>query len=299
MSDRSHLQDTENKSDKKWKLIQYMNLLRLKHYIKNVLIFVPLFFSGQMFDRGRIVSTIQGMIIFCIGCSCVYIINDIKDVEKDRLHPVKCKRPIASGAITKKSACILCFVLIIFDYSMLYFTKFNWKIGVLLTLYIVINLGYSFGLKNVPILDVALLSFGFLLRVIYGGIVSDTIVSSWLYLTVIALSFYLGLGKRRNELRKIKSAETRKVMEQYSEDFLDRNMYMCLALGLVFYSLWTVERARNFMWSIPLVLIICMKYNLILEKESEGDPVVTLLASKSLIALVGIYVILAICLLYI
>lgn len=280
------------------KIILYSRLLRVKHYIKNILIFVPLFFSGQILNKKKFLATLLSVVVFCIGCSCVYIINDIKDIKKDRCHPEKCTRPIASGNVSIKNAYITCAILLVIDCIILYFSQItNWA-GVLLIIYIVINLGYSCGLKNIPILDVAILALGFLIRVIYGGLVSDVVVSAWLYLTVIAVSFYLGLGKRRNELRKIKSSETRKVMESYSDDFLDRNMYICLALGLVFYSLWAVERARNFMWSIPLVLIICMKYNLILEKDSEGDPVSTLLASKSLIVLVMIYAVIAVISIY-
>ena len=289
MNDKNFEKEQINFGEQKKKagVVDYVNLLRLKHYIKNLLIFAPLFFSAQIFQVDKLMVTI------------VYIVNDIRDVEKDRLHPVKCKRPIAAGKITKSNACIIAVVLLIIAYAILIISKSNWMIISLLSVYIIINLGYSLGLKNIPILDVALLSAGFLIRVIYGGMVADVIVSSWLYLTVIALSFYMGLGKRRNELRKIKSAETRKVMEQYSDDFLDRNMYMCLALGLVFYSLWAVERANNFMWTIPIVLLICMKYNLTLEGEAEGDPVSTLLASKSLLGVVAIYVVLAMVLIYV
>ena len=297
MSSQEELQKSEKlqKNDGKiYQVFQYLHLLRIKHYIKNVLIYVPLFFSGQILNKDKFGSATLGTIVFCIGCSLVYVINDIKDVEKDKRHPEKCKRPIAAGAITKRSAYVLCVILVILILGILFFTQIKWQAGALLTIYIVINLGYSFGLKNVPILDVAILSFGFLLRVVYGGIVGGVIVSVWLYLTVIAFSFYLGLGKRRNELRKIKSSETRKVIEQYSDEFLDRNMYMCMALGLVFYSSWAVEKSRNFMWSIPLVLIICMKYNLILEQDSEGDPVSTLFASKSLMVMAAVYVIIAI-----
>ena len=104
-----------------------------------------------------------------------------------------------------------------------------------------LNLLYSFGLKNVPVADIAILVSGFLLRVLYGSSITGIEISKWLYLTVIAMSFYLGLGKRRNELEKHGGESTRKVLEAYNKNFLDKNMYMCLSLAIVFYSLWCTD----------------------------------------------------------
>lgn len=173
-------------------------------------------------------------------------------------------------------------IVISFDYISK--NKFIW-----LLIYLLINTGYSLGGKNIPVLDIFILSMGFLLRIVFGGAVCNIQVSSWLYMTVIVLSFYFGLGKRRNELKTVNSDETRKVMKDYTVDFLDRNMYMCLAVGIVFYSLWALERSQKLIWTIPIVLVICMKYNLILESNIDGDPVPTLLASPLLILLSIVY----------
>ena len=146
------------------------------------------------------------------------------------------------------------------------------------------------GLKNYPVIDITLLASGFLIRVLYGGISSDVAISSWLYLTVISFAFYMGLGKRRNELREVSDGNTRTVNKYYTESFLDKQMYMCLALGLVFYSLWTMDQNESLMCTIPIVLVICMKYNHIMEDSAKGDPIPTLLSSKVLITLLLVYI---------
>lgn len=270
------------------KIVNYIRLLRPKHYIKNLLIFVPLFFSGDFFTI-KFYNALIGFFAFCCICSFVYIFNDIKDVEKDKKHPTKCIRPIASGQVSKKEAIIIALLLLIISIILLYIFESDIFTYAYILIYLLINIGYSLGIKNIPVWDVFILSAGFLLRIILGGNICSIPVSAWLYMTVIAFSFYFGLGKRRNELRDIGSSQTRKVMEYYSMNFLDKNMYMCLSIGLVFYSLWALERLDSLVWTIPIVLLICMKYNLILESSSDGDPVSTLLTSPTLLVLVIAY----------
>ena len=167
---------------------------------------------------------------------------------------------------------------------------------VYLTLYFVLNLAYSFGAKNWPIVDVTILAFGFLLRVLFGGAVINVALSNWLYLTVLTFSFYMGLGKRRGEYIKTIDGQTRAVLKRYNRDFLDKNMTICMGLTLVFYSLWAVDAATTMrvgndylVWTVPLVLVICMKYSLTIEGESDADPMEVLLSDKVLIALVLAY----------
>ena len=145
---------------------------------------------------------------------------------------------------------------------------------------------------------------GFLIRVLYGSAVTAIEVSNWLYLTVISMSFYLGLGKRRNEL-DAQGSKSRKVLKFYNHDFLDKNMYMCLGLTIVFYSLWcvdstTIERYSNsnIVWTVPLVMLICMKYSLNVEGNSDGDPVSVLLKDKILMGMVFLYVLIVLLIIY-
>jgi len=164
-------------------------------------------------------------------------------------------------------------------------------VGIYIIIYVIINLFYSLGLKNIPLLDITILVSGFLIRVLYGGAVIDVEVSNWLYLTVISMAFYLVIGKRRNEIISSKK-ETRKVLKYYTKEFLDKNMYMCLALAIVFYSLWTMDyNSGNSMliWTVPIVILICMKYSMNIELGGDGDPTEVVYEDKILLLLIAIY----------
>ena len=235
----------------------------------------------------------------------MYIINDIQDVEKDRKHPTKCKRPIASGAVSVREAYLLAIIIAVVGIILNYFAcgfSILWLVIVLL--YIGLNFAYSMWLKNLPIIDITILVSGFLLRVLYGSAITSIEVSNWLYLTVISMSFYLGLGKRRNELNT-QGSKSRKVLKFYNHNFLDKNMYMCLGLTIVFYSLWCVDSTtiarysnNNIVWTVPLVMLICMKYSLNVEGESDGDPVSVLLKDKILMGMAFLYAIIVLLIIY-
>ena len=269
--------------------------MRVHHYIKNLLVFAALACSGQLFHLEKLAAGIAGFLAFSMVSSVVYIINDIRDVEKDRKHPTKCKRPIAAGTISTSRAWGLAIVLLLIA------VVCNWRVfhvtsTLLLALYLVLNLAYSFGLKNVPIVDVTILVAGFLIRILYGAFVTEITISNWLYLTVIALAFYFALGKRRNELKQIGDGETRQVLKAYPVNYLDKNMGMCLTLANVFYALWSMdEKTMSFynnaylIFTVPIVLLITMKYSLDIEGESDGDPVEVLLHDKVLLTLCVLY----------
>lgn len=272
----------------------YLKLIRIKHYIKNLLVFLPFIFSGQLFVPQYLISAVIGFFAFSLLSSAIYIFNDIRDVEHDRLHPTKKKRPIASGEISQRTAYIIGACLLICSAVLHYFTRaVQWHGWMFLAIYFVLNLAYSIKLKNVPIMDIAVLVSGFVLRVLYGSALGGIEISRWLYLTVIAMSFYLGLGKRRNELMRQDGDRSRDVLKFYTQSFLDKNMYMCLALTVAFYSLWTVDpvtiariKTENIIWTVPLVILICMSYSLHIERNSDGDPVEVLMSNKLLLLLV-------------
>ena len=265
---------------------QYLKLMRVHHYIKNALIFAPLVFSGDFFRGEMLWKAGLAFVAFCFLSSAVYVVNDIRDVEKDRLHPTKCRRPIASGAVSVRSAWGLMSLLLVLAGLCHALSGGGLLSALLPVVYFALNLAYSFGLKNKPIVDIAILTSGFLLRVLYGAAVCAIEVSGWLYLTVISVSFYFSLGKRRNELVRQGSGETRQVLKYYTRAFLDKNMYMFLGLANVFYALWAMENENKaVIWTVPLVLLICMRYSLDIEGDSDGDPVEVLVHDKVLIAL--------------
>lgn len=273
----------------------YLKLMRVHHYVKNFLVFAALACSGQLFNFKKLTSGIAAYIAFCMVSSVVYIINDIRDKEKDRKHPTKCKRPIADGTVSVESAWRLAILLLMMAIICNGLT-FHVTSTLLLALYLILNLAYSFGLKNVPIVDVTILVAGFLIRILYGAFVTEITISNWLYLTVIALAFYFALGKRRNEMKQISGGETRQVLKLYPVNFLDNNMEMCLTLANVFYALWSMDEKTMFLYNnkyliftVPIVLLITMKYSLDIEGNSDGDPVEVLFHDKVLLILCVFY----------
>ena len=272
----------------------YLKLMRPHHYIKNFLVFAALVCSGQLFDLQKMTAGFLGFAAFCLISSVVYIINDIRDVEKDRRHPTKCNRPIASGAVSIRKAWMLAGALTL-GALLCNLPVFHGLSTGLLVLYLLLNLAYSFGLKDIPIVDVTILVSGFLLRILYGAFVTDIVISNWLYLTVIALAFYFSLGKRRNELKQLGALETRKVLKAYPVYFLDKSMNMCLTLAIIFYALWSMDEntvsAYNqyLVFTVPIVMLIVLKYSLNIEGESDGDPVEVLLHDKVLLGLCLVY----------
>ena len=283
----------------------YLKLMRVHHYIKNFLVFAALVCSGQLFHLEKLASGISGFIAFCMTSSVVYIINDIRDQEKDRKHPTKCKRPIAAGTVSVKGAWVLAAVLLLIA-VVCNGIAFDLTATSLLVLYLVLNLAYSFGLKNIPIVDITILVAGFLIRILYGALVTEITISNWLYLTVIALSFSFALGKRRNELKHISEGQTRQVLKAYPISFLDKSMGMCLTLANVFYALWSMDEnttslynSDSLVFTVPIVLLITMKYSLDIEGESDGDPVEVLLHDKVLLVLCVLYLAIMFLILYI
>ena len=223
----------------------------------------------------------------------------MKDIENDKKHLIKRTRPLASGAISKTKAIIVMIILLIAVGILMYclYTRINnIFIFIIPIIYVIMNVLYTYILKNIPIIDVAVIVLGFVLRVMYGGISINVEVSKYLYLMIIFGSFFLGFGKRRNEIIK-NGGKSRKVLSMYNKEFLDKNMYVALALAVVSYALWcvdptTIARIGNdyVFWTIPLVMIILQLYSLNIEGNSYGDPIDVILSDKKLIVAVIIYI---------
>lgn len=274
----------------------------MKHWIKNLLVLFPLVFSGHLIDPAMTAQGIAAFFAFSFCASAIYIINDIRDVEKDRLHPTKCKRPLASNEAKSSVALALALILAAtaLGATAFFASKPIFAVGALGT-YLLVNVAYSFGLKNIPIVDIAILAADYLLRILYGGFVSAIPISSWLFLTVLAFSFCLALGKRKGELEK-SGAQARASLERYSAAFLDKCLYLFMGTGLVFYSLWTFSKLGGLdvflsyssilpVLAIPVVMLICMRYSMDIETTNfqEGDPIEVLSKDKALIALALIW----------
>lgn len=281
-----------------------LKLLRINHWTKNLLIFFPLIFNRSLLEQELFLQIVNGWCLFSILSSMIYIFNDIRDVENDKLHPIKCRRPLPSGQISIREAwMIFAFLLLMLAVLLIY--RRNQNDVFYLLLYFVLNVGYSIGLKNIPLVDIVILSVGFFVRIFYGGRVSGIPISDWMFLTVLSAACYFSFGKRRNELRQY-GCQSRQILLRYSCDFLDKSMQLFLGLTIVFYSLSCVDKDTsvaqagvNLAWSVPVVLVICLRYNLLLENEGcDGDPVEVVLADKWLLFLIGCYIIFILALLY-
>jgi 4-hydroxybenzoate polyprenyltransferase len=267
--------------------MKWLKELRVSHYLKNVLIFVPAFFGGVLTEEQNIKMMLVAFLCFCMGASAIYLVNDIKDIEKDRLHPVKCKRPVAAGDISVVSAGAVSIVFIVCAYVTLLISGAGQHAVIVFSAYLVINCLYSiFGCKNIPLADITILVGGFYLRVLMGAVVTHVQMSPWLSLVIITGAGFLAFGKRRNEQR-IVGETTRSVLKAYPPGFLDRAMYSCMTMANVFFALWCIlEKSEGYWVLFPIVLLICFKYSMDLEQEqNQGDPMDVILHDKCLIML--------------
>ncbi|MFB6458037.1 decaprenyl-phosphate phosphoribosyltransferase [Chitinophaga sp. Hz27] len=220
--------------------MKYLKLLRPKHWAKNAFLFIPLFFAGQLFNLDKILELIVAFISFSLVASSIYVINDYQDIEADRKHPVKCKRPLASGEVSKTAALIIFALCIMVGFAAAWYVRP--KFAFVVAIYFVINLFYSFGLKNISILDIIILAVGFVLRVKAGGVATEVAMSEWLMIMVFLLALFMAIAKRRDDvLIKLSSGqEMRKAAKGYNLDFMNVMLALVSAVIIVSYLMYTM-----------------------------------------------------------
>jgi len=221
--------------------MEYIQLLRPKHWVKNAFVFVPLFFAGDFFNFAKLIELAFGFVSFSFLASSVYILNDYRDIEADKIHPAKRLRPLASGKVSKPTAILLLSVCISISLLIGYWLAAKF-LAILLT-YLLLNLGYSFGLKRIPILDVMIVSVGFVLRVKAGGAIAEVAVSLWLTIMVFLLALFMAFAKRRDDvLLKINSGkDMREASKNYNLEFLNSCVTLISAVTVVAYLMYTLS----------------------------------------------------------
>jgi decaprenyl-phosphate phosphoribosyltransferase len=221
--------------------VAYIKLLRPKDWAKNLFLFIPLFFSGEIFSSDRILMVFVGVFAFSCIASSIYIINDYRDIEDDKKHPDKSKRPLASGAVSANKAILICILLILIGFGVAWFVSI--KFFFILGFYFVLNLGYSFGLKAIPILDIIIVAIGFVLRIKAGGAIALVGITEWLNIMVFLLALFMAIGKRRDDvLLKLSSAtEMRKSIKGYNLEFLNILLALVCAVIIVAYFMYTMS----------------------------------------------------------
>lgn len=260
--------------------VHLIKLIRPKQWIKNFFVFAPLLFSKHVFHPEYLIPSVAAFIIFSLASSAVYIINDIMDVESDRVHPKKKYRPIASGEISIKQSLVFLVILTGIIIASLLFQRPVF--AVVIVLYFLTNLLYSVKVKSVVLLDVFFISFGFMLRVLGGAAAIGVPVSTWMVLTTIFISLFLAISKRRGELSQSVNPENiekqRKVLKEYSVEFADQLNTIAAAGTIISYALYTVSERTviifgtdKLIYTTPFVIYGIFRYMYLMHQRNMGE----------------------------
>lgn len=256
----------------------YLKLIRVPQWIKNFFVFVPLLFSLHLFDKDYLILSLKAFIVFSLASSFVYVINDIIDIEADKAHPKKKNRPLPSGRIKKSSALILAIVLLLIVLFSYFF--FNTQFISFLYGFLILNILYSFYLKHIVILDIFSIAAGFSIRVLAGAAVIEVPVSSWLILTTMFISLFLGVMKRHSELVQVADSNkvTRKVLAEYSTNFTNQMATVAASGVIICYALYTVSQrtvsvfnTENLIYTTPFVVFGIFRYMYLEYQNNQGE----------------------------
>lgn len=245
--------------------------------MKNVFVFAALVFAGRLTDPASLLSVFAAFCVFCVLSSAVYLINDVRDREADRRHPLKRRRPIAAGEISPQVATTASVVLAVAALFAAF--RLSSGLGAVSVLYLGLNLAYSFGLKKVVILDVMMVAAGFLLRALAGALVIDVEISRWLVLCTGLLALFLGFVKRRQELTAQEGGtESRPILKEYSLPFLDQMISVVTGATVVAYSLYAFSPevaqklgTQHLGLTIPFVLFGIFRYLYLVHQRGVGE----------------------------
>lgn len=263
--------------------------LRPREWVKNLLVFSGLIFSRSLLDAHNVLFSFGGFIAFCLASSGVYLFNDLCDLEKDRLHPVKKNRPLASGALNVNLARLA--MILLFAGAVVLAFQLSSAFALAIGFYLALNLAYSLRLKHAVILDVIIISSGFVLRAVAGALVLQVEVSAWLVLCTSMVALLVGFGKRRHELVLLQenAGSHRASLNDYSVEFLDAMMTICGGAAVLTYALYTMAEdtvsrfnTHNLLITLPFVVYGVFRYLFLVHKRKEGgDPVQLLFRDRA------------------
>lgn len=280
--------------------------MRPRQWTKNLLLFVGLIFSQNLFHFDLLLKTLVAFALFCLLSGAVYLINDLADIESDRSHPLKSRRPLPSGRlkVPVAIAAAVGFTCVGFPLSFL----LDFQFGLVATGYFLLILAYSFGLKHVVILDVVVVALGFILRAVAGAVVIHVPISSWLLICTTFLALSLAMSKRRHELVLLgeNSASHRKTLIEYSPQFLDQMIAVVTASAVMSYALYTTSEetvakfgTRNLLFTLPFVIYGIFRYlYLVHMRNMGGSPELVFIKDRPMVVNVILYVIVVAVVLY-
>lgn len=271
----------------------YLKLFRVSHWIKNLLIFAPVFFSFDL-SKEKVILSFFAFIAFSLAASSIYIVNDIIDLEKDKLHPEKKYRPLASGAVSIKEALFL--NLFLLSLASILSALLNIKVFIVILFYVVLNFFYSLILKNKPLIDVLSIGLSFMLRLIAGSYATGIELSMWIILATFTLSMFIAFAKRLEDIDLYNEGIiTRRVIEHYNKEFLISAIYLTSFTSITFYIVYTIVEHRDtkLPYTIFFVILGFLRYfYLIFYRKIYGNPVSIFLKDKFLQTVVVLWLIL-------
>ncbi len=257
-------------------LIALLKTLRPKQWTKNIFFVAALVFDAKLFNLDYLLPSIAGLVLLCLTTGTVYLINDLVDLEKDKLHPVKRQRPLPSGQLTRPVAIAAAILLFLIAHPLAYLL--NPGFGLILSGYLALQILYSFWLKNIVLIDALTIAAGFVLRVGAGVVMVDVErFSPWLYVCMTFLALFLGFGKRRHELTLLKENANhhRAILNEYSLPLLDQIISIVLAGTIISYALYTfsaegLPESHLMMLTIPYVVYGIFRYLYLIHVRDQG-----------------------------
>lgn len=265
--------------------------MRPRQWVKNTLVVAAPLAGGRLFESAVIWGTVVAFVAFCLISATVYVINDVRDVDEDRLHPRKRLRPIASGELRAPTALILAGVTGVAAFAVAFAVSV--PLGITIAVYLGVQLVYSFFLKHLPVVDLAMVSSGFLLRAIAGGVATGIVLSQWFLLVASFGSLFMVAGKRYSELKAIGAeAGTRRALNRYSETYLRFVWMLAAGIVVICYSLWAFENASSPAWGVPWTALSIapftlgvLQYALEVDAGAAGEPEEVVLHDRVLLGI--------------
>lgn len=239
-----------------------IDFIRVRQYYKNIVVFLPLVFSVQLFSVDLIFMSILGFIALCLVSSGIYVKNDISDIELDRIHPSKKNRPLPAGLITKRQSWLIFIILSSIGFSIAFLL--SWKFGIILILLFLSTEFYSRWAKNIILLDIFSIAGNFIIRVIAGIVLLESIFSPWAIIGIFFVALFLGFTKRKAELEFLKDAskDTRKVLNQYASFSLTSVIIVSAIMIIITYSLYAIDGPNDdwrLILTVPLVVFVIFR----------------------------------------
>ena len=264
-------------------------LLRPKQWVKNLFVFAPLLFAADFAQLEPVVSSLLTFAYFCLAASCVYILNDLADIESDRSHPVKSRsRPLASGHLSVRQASWALGVGLIGLVTGIF--VIHW-VMIPIGGYIAINVVYSLVARKIPVLDIFTIAFGFVLRVVAGALAISEPLSTWMFVTTFCLALYLAAIKRRHELKNLGS-KSRSSLENYTVAIVERFAEIAATAALVCYAVFAATVKAALVYTIPIVAFGLFRYWFVAEKlKSDESPTEAMLRDWQLVSAVVLWVV--------